>query len=241
LLRKASLFLLLLASLVTAGLLAGAYLLLPVALERLVAAQVREAFDPMRYPPEVELRAEPPPSAPGSFSGGRISMRGAEFDGVLTEIAVIDLEPFELDVPGSVASLALRSEEAPSGALRVELGEEEVARIARQRADVPVRSVELEEGGVVVRSEARALGAEVPLAVRGELSYAGGALVFVPTAISAAGVAVPEELAEKLLEGARFTYTPEGLPYGASVTGAAAREGRLVLTGEVESIPLGGG
>lgn len=237
---KASLFLLLLAALVTAGLLAGAYLLLPVALERLVAAQVREAFDPMSDP-GVELRAEPPPSAPGSFSGGRISMRGAEFDGVLTEIAVIDLEPFELDVPGSVASLALRSEEAPSGALRVELGEEEVARIARQKADVPVRSVELEEGGVVVRSEARALGVEVPLAVRGELSYGDGALVFVPTEISAAGVAVPEELAEKLLEGARFTYTPEGLPYGASVTGAAAREGRLVLTGEVESIPLGGG
>jgi hypothetical protein len=219
---------------------AGAYLLLPALLERLVAAQVREGFG-LEAAPEVDLRGELPPSPPGRFSGGRISMRGAEFDGVRTTSTVIDLDPFRLDLPGSVASLALRSEEPPSGTLRAELSEEEVARLAREEADVPVQSLDLEEGGVVVGSTARALGLEVPVSVRGDLSFRGEALVFEPRRLSAAGVPVPEQLADQLLAGAGFSYRPEGLPYGAEISDVQAREGRLILSGEIERIPLGGG
>lgn len=230
--------LLLAAGVVIVALLAGAYLLLPVALERLVAAQVRSGFD-LEGGPEVDLHAQWPPSPPGSFSGGRIVMPGAKFEGVQTETTVIDLEPFELDLASSLANLAPRSEEPPSGALRAELGEGEVARLVRQATDVPVRGVQLEDGAVAVRSEAEALGVEVPLSVWGNLTLNKGALVFEPEDITAAGLAVPDELAEGLLEGARFEYVPEKLPYGATLTGAEAREGTLVLTGEVDSIPLG--
>lgn len=219
---------------------AASYLLLPVLLERLVADQVREGFG-LEAAPGVDLQGEPPPSLPGRFSGGRVSMRGAEFDGVRTSTTVIDLGSFRLDLLGSIASLALRTEEPPSGTLRVELSEEEVARLARQEADVPVRSVDLEEGSVVVGSEARGLGVEVPLSVRGDLYFRDGALHFEPRRLSAAGVPVPEELADRLLAGAGFEHTPEGLPYEAEITGAEAREGRLLLSGEVERVPLGGG
>lgn len=216
------------------------YVLLPALLERLAADRLQEQLG-LRSAPEVELRVEPPPSPPGSFSGGRVSVRGGEFGGVRPSTTVMELGPFTLDLPASVAARAPRSEEPPSGTLRVELPEEEVARLVRREADVPVRGVDLREGEVVVGSEARALGARVPLSVRGDLSFRDGALRFEPRGLSAAGVPVPGELADRLLAEAGFEYVPEGLPYGAEVTGARVGEGRLVLDGEVERVPLGGG
>ncbi|HSL00528.1 MAG TPA: DUF2993 domain-containing protein [Rubrobacteraceae bacterium] len=218
----------------------GSYVLLPALLERLVADRLQEQLG-LRSAPEVELRGEPPPRPPGSFSGGSVTARGAEFDGVRPSTTVVDLGPFNLDLPASIAAGAPRSEEPPSGTLRVELPEEEVARLARREADVPVRSVDLRKGEVVVGSEVRALGARVPLSVRGELSFRGGALRFEPRGLSAAGVPVPDELADRLLAEAGFEYIPQGLAYGAEITGAEVREGRLILNGELERIPLGGG
>jgi hypothetical protein len=218
----------------------GSYVLLPALLERLAAGRLQEQLG-LRSAPEVELRVEPPPSLPGGFSGGSVTVRGAEFDGVRSSTTVIDLGPFRLDLPSSIAAGAPRSEEPPSGTLRVELPEEEVARLARQEADVPVRSVDLREGEVVVGSEVRGLGVEVPLSVRGDLSFRDGALVFEPRGLSAAGVPVPEELADRLLAEAGFEHILDGLPYEAEITGARVREGRLILNGEVERVPLGGG
>lgn len=216
------------------------YALLPTLLERAVSEQLQEQFG-VEERPQVDLRGEPPPSMPGSFSGGRIEMQGAEFDGVRTSDTVMDLDPFDLDLADSVAAGALRSEEPLSGTLRAELSEVEVSRLAREEADVPVRSVQLEEGEVVVGSVTRVLGLEVPLSARGPITLRGDSLVFEPRELSASGVPLPEGLSEELLSEASFAFRPEELPYGATLTGVEAREGRLVLSGEIENIPLGGG
>jgi hypothetical protein len=227
------------ALILVAGAVIFAYLFLPTLLERAVSAQLREQYG-LEERPHVDLRGEPPPSAPGSFSGGRIEMRGAEFDGVRTSETVIELDPFELDLAGSVAAGGLRSEGPVSGTLGAELSEAEVARLAREQADVPVRSVSLEDGEVVVGSAARLMGFEVPLSARGPVLLRGGDLVFEPRRLTASGVPLPDQLAEELLSEASFAFRPEELPYGATLTGVEAREGRLLLSGEMEEIPLGG-
>jgi hypothetical protein len=216
-----------------------AYVLLPALLERAVSAQLQEGFG-LESAPTVDLRGEPPPSAPGTFSGGRIEMRGAEFDGVRTSEAVIGLDPFELDLVGSVAAGGLRSQEPVSGTLGAELSEAEVSRLAREQADVPVRSLSLREGEVVVGSVTRVMGFEVPLSARGSISLRAGDLVFEPRRLTASGVPLPDQLSEELLSEASFAFRPEELPYGAELTGVEAREGRLLLSGEMEEIPLGG-
>lgn len=240
--RKAALLLwtLVVVLIVAAGVAVFAYLFLPTLLERAASARLQEQFG-LETAPTVDLRGEPPPSAPGSFSGGRIEMRGAEFDGVRTSETVIELAPFELDLAGSVASGGLRSEEPVSGTLRAELSEAEVLRLAREQPDVPVRSVSLEDGEVVVGSVTRVMGFEVPLTARGPISLRGGNLVFEPRRLSASGVPLPDELSDELLSKASFAFRPEELPYGARLTGVEVREGRLVLSGEMEEIPLGGG
>ena len=216
------------------------YLFLPILLERAVSAQLQEQFG-LESAPTVDLRGELSPSAPGSFSGGRIEMRGAEFDGVRTSETVIELDPFELDLAGSVAAGGLRSEEPVSGALRTGLSEAEVSRLAREEAQVPVRSVSLEEGEIVVESVTRVMGFEVPLSARGPILLRGGDLVFEPRRLSASGVPLPDELSDELLADASFAFRPEDLPYRAMLTGVEAREGRLVISGEMGGIPLGGG
>ena len=218
---------------------AFAYVLLPILLERAVSARLQEGFG-LERAPTVDLRGEPPPSAPGSFSGGRIEMRGAEFDGVRTSEAVIELDPFELDLIGSVAAGGLRSEEPVSGTLGAELSGAEVSRLARGQADVTLRRVSLEEGEVVVGSVTSVMGLEVPLSARGPILLRGGNLVFEPRRLTASGVPLPDQLAEELLSDASFAFRPEELPYGATLTGVEAREGRLLLSGEMEEIPLGG-
>ena len=214
------------------------YALLPSILERAASEQLQQRFG-LEERPRVDLLSEPPPSMPGSFSGGRIEMRGAEFDGVRTSGTSIDLDPFELDLASSVAAGALRSEEPLSGTLRAELSEAEVSRLAREEADVPVRSVQIEEGEIVVESVTRVFGLEVPLSARGPISLRGGNLVFEPRQLSASGVPLPDQVSDELLSEASFRFRAGDLPLGAVLTGVEAREGRLVLSGEIEGIPLG--
>jgi hypothetical protein len=168
-------------------------------------------------------------------------MRGPEFGGVRTSETVIGLDPFGLDLAGSVAAGGLRTEEPLSGTLRAELSEAEVSRLARERASVPVRSVSLEEGEVVVGSVASVMGFEVPLSARGPILLCGEEIVFEPRRLSASGVELPQELSEEVLAGASFAFGPGELPYGATLTGVEAREGRLVLSGDIAEIPLGSG
>jgi hypothetical protein len=93
---------------------------------------------------------------------------------------------------------------------------------------------------VILRSVGRVLGVEVPVSVRGTLLLRGKELVFEPQRVEALGSAVPQELAQQALAGMNyFAYPLEGLPYGAKISDVEVQKGRLILSGEVERIPLG--
>ena len=151
----------------------------------------------------------------------------------------MDLDPFSVDVGESVQSRTAVAEEPVSGQVRLTVSEEEVSRLARQNAQVPVNGVELKRSGVTVESEASLLGATFPATVDGGVGVEGNALVFQPETVRAAGVTVPGYLADSLLAGTAFRYPVEGLPYGARITGAETFDGAVVLTGRVSGVEIG--
>ena len=123
----------------------------------------------------MKLVSDPAPSMFfGRFEDGKITLTNSELGYVRPDEAKIYLEPFDLDVPASVAGGRIESEEPLSGMLRVELYEEEVARLAAfsETLAAPVRGVRLEEGYIVVGFEVEALGTRVPVGVEGA-SYSG--------------------------------------------------------------------
>jgi hypothetical protein len=166
--------------------LVGTYTFLPLLAEKIVARNVQEGLG-LGERPEVELRSDPPLAVlAGRFSGGRISLRDADLGDVRAGRVVVDLDPFDLDVVGSVIAGALRSEDPLSGTLRTEVSEQEISRL--MQADV--QDIELEEDRVLVISEVRVLGFDVPVSVQGNLILRDGALVFEPQ--RALGTPVPE-------------------------------------------------
>jgi hypothetical protein len=226
--------------LVAAAVLVGAHTFLLSFAERKVAESVQDRLG-LEQRPGVELESSSPANVlAGEFSGGHISIEDAQFGGVRAESASIDLDPFDVSVLDSASSGVLRSEEPLSGTLRVGIPEEEVGRLARVGADVPVRGVDLSRDGVLVRSAAPVLGVEIPVSIRGTLHPRGEELVFEPQRVEALGSALPEGLAEQALAGTDFAYPLGGLPYGAKISDVEVQEGSLVLSGEVERIQPGG-
>ncbi len=214
--------------------------MLPSLLEGLVARNLRDGLGLVEAP-EVNLVSDPAPSALlGKFEEGEITLTSPELDGVRPDEVTINLEPFDLDVRGSVASGRIESEEPLSGTLRAELSEEEVVRLANSSDNLaaPVRGVRLEEGYLVVGSEVEALGARVPVGVEGEVALRDGELLFEPRRLEALGGDVPERLTRGLLEGVDFAY-PIDLPFEGEVSGVEIHEERLVLTGEVSDLSAG--
>jgi hypothetical protein len=212
--------------------LVGVYVPLPSLLEEDAAQGIQNQFA-LESRPEVELeRGLPLGMLAGRFPGGQVTMEGMEFGGVRAERVVLDLDPLDLDLPASILRGTIESQKPPSGTLRAEVPEEEIERLTRTEADV--RDVELKEDRVLVSSEASVLGFNVPVSVQGSLTLRGGALVFEPQRASALGTPVPEQL----LAGAGFSYPLRGLPRGAEITGVEVAEGRLVLSGEMERIPM---
>ncbi len=234
----ASLVLILIAA---AVLVVGTYTFLPPMLEGKVASNVQDSLS-LGTTPEVDLRSDPPPAMlAGRFSGGNVSLGATDLGGVRAETVGLELDPFDLDVPASVRSGALRSERPLSGTLRAELSEAEVSRLVRSGSDVPIEDLRLGPDGVTVRSAATAFGFEVPVIVEGDLVLSGGELVFEPRRTTALGTAVPDEFSDQLLEQADLSYPLEGLPYGAEVTSVEVQTGRLVLAGQIERLRLGDG
>lgn len=224
--------------LLVAVVLAGTYAFLPSLIERSVARSVQDRLG-LTETPDVELESgSPPEMLAGKFSGGEISLRDADLGGVRAEQVLLDLDPFDLDVLRSLRAGVLKPEEPLSGTLRATLSEEEVLRVVRAGADVPVRDLELEDGSVVVDSEVSMLGLTVPVSVRGELVLRAQSLVFEPRGVSALGSEVPPDIAQEMLAGTDLSYPLEALPSGSQIRGVEVEEDRLVLEGVMERIPL---
>lgn len=226
---------------VGAVLLIGSYTFLPALAGSFFGQTVRSGLG-LATAPEVELKSEPPPALlAGEFAEGQVVMGEADFEGVRPDRVVIDLEPFELDVLRSMRSGNFETREPLSGSLRMELSEDEVARIAESSTeDVPVEEVRLEPGRMFVELGARVLGVEVPVSVEGDLELRREELAFEPRRVQAFGVPVPERLSERLVSQADFAYPLDDLPYDARISEVRLKKDRLVLSGDLESIPLGG-
>ncbi len=223
----------------SAVVLLGTYTFLPSLLEGFVARDLQAG---LAQRPEVDLASDPPPSMLlGKFEEGRVTLTDpAPVGDVRLEEVTVDLEPFDLDVLESLRRGRVESEEPLSGRLRAELSEEEVARIAASSGVVaPVRSVRLEEGYLVIDSEVEVSGVRIPVGVEGDLGLRDGELRFEPRRLEVFGESVPNSLAQGLLRGTTFAYPIGELPFGAEISGVEVREGRLVLAGEVESLPTG--
>jgi LmeA-like phospholipid-binding len=219
--------------------LVGPYTFLPSLIEYAVARDVKARLGAER-PPDVKLKSDPPlRMLAGEFSGGRIIMKNTELGNVNAERARIDLDPFDVNLWATMKSGRVVDREPLSGDLRVDLPEAEVSRLAKAGSAIHIEGVDVGEDGIVIRSEVSALGTEFPASVEGEPSVRDGELIFEPQTLTAAGVRVPDELAEKLLAGTSFEYPLDRLPYRTRISGVQTESGRLVLSGRVPSIPLG--
>lgn len=217
----------------------GPYTFLPSLIEYAVATDVQNRLG-IEKQPEVNLKSDPPLNMlKGEFSGGRIAMRNVDLGGVRAERASIVLDPFDIDVWDTMKNGKVVDRQPLSGDLEIEVSQEEIARLAQKGTEMPISSVKVNKGGVVIGSEASALGTQFPVTVEGDLAVDKGDLVLEPRGLKAAGVSVPDELADRLLSGANFEYSLDRLPYQTTITGVDTEQGKIVLEGRVPSIPLG--
>jgi hypothetical protein len=220
-------------------LLVGPYTFLPSLLEYAVARDVKARLG-IEKQPDVELKSDPPlRMLAGEFSGGRIVMKNTDLGNVTATRARIDLDPFDIDVWATIRKGHVVDTDPPSGDVRVDVPESEVSRLAKSGSEIPIQSVDVRDSGVVVGSEILVLGTRFPASIEGEPALRDGALIFEPQGLTAAGVQVPDELADRLLGGTSFEYPLDRLPYQTTITSVEAEEGRIILSGSVPSVPLG--
>jgi hypothetical protein len=217
----------------------GPYTLLPPLLEYAVAQDVKARLG-IEKQPYVKLKSNPPlRMLAGEFSGGRIVMKNTDLGNVTATRTRIDLDPFDINLWATVKRGHVVYRDHLSGALQVDVPEREVSRLAKAGSEIPIQDVDVQEGGVVVRSEVSVLGTHFPVSIEGEPGLRDGELIFEPQGLTAAGVQVPDELADRLLAGTSFEYPLDRLPYQSTITGVEAEEGQIILSGRVPSIPLG--
>jgi len=210
------------------------YSFVPSLMESVLARALQNQLG-LESVPEVELASDPAPTMyAGSLSKALVSAEGVELRSVRAEKVIMDLDPFNVNLVESATSGALSTEQPLSGKLSVELSEENTSRLAQLVSAVPVQDVELEEDQIVLRMS---LGFGSPTAVRGRMFLRDGTLVFEPQQIEGAPAFASTE---QLLALTRFEYPVSGLMYGAKVSGVEVRKDRLILSGEIQNIPLGG-
>jgi LmeA-like phospholipid-binding len=217
----------------------GPYTFLPSLLEYAVAQDVKARLG-VEKQPYVKLKSDPPlRMLAGEFSGGRIVMENTDVGNVTATRTRIDLDPFDIDVWATIRKGHVVDRDPLSGDVRVDVPEREVSRLAKAGSEIPIQDVDVQEDGVIVRSEISVLGTRFPASIEGDPGLREGELIFEPQGLTAAGVQVPDELADRLLAGTSFEYPLDRLPYQTTITGVEAEEGRIILSGRVPSIPLG--
>jgi hypothetical protein len=217
----------------------GPYTFLPSLLEYAVAQDVKARLG-VEKQPYVKLKSNPPlRMLAGEFSGGRIVMKNTDLGNLTATRARIDLDPFDINLWATVKKGHVVYREPLSGDVRVDVPESEVSRLAMAGSEIPIQDVDVQDGGVVVRSEVAVLGTNLPVSIEGDPALRDGELIFEPQGLKAAGIQVPDELADRLLAGTSFEYPLNRLPYQTNITGVEAEEGQIILSGRVPSIPLG--
>jgi hypothetical protein len=217
----------------------GPYTFLPSLLEYAVAQDVKARLG-VEKQPYVKLKSNPPlRMLAGEFSGGRIVMKNTDLGNVTATAVRIDLDPFDINLWATVKKGHVVYRDPLSGDVRVDVPESEVSRLAMAGSEIPIQDVDVQDGGVVVRSEVTVLGTHLPVSIEGEPGLHDGELIFEPQGLTAGGIQVPDELADRLLAGTSFEYPLNRLPYQTTITGVEAEEGRIILSGRVPSIPLG--
>jgi hypothetical protein len=217
----------------------GPYTFLPSLLEYAVAQDVKARLG-VEKQPYVKLKSDPPlRMLAGEFSGGRIVMENTDVGNVTATRTRIDLDPFDIDVWATIRKGHVVDRDPLSGDVRVDVPEREVSRLAKAGSEIPIQDVDVQEDGVIVRSEISVLGTRFPASIEGDPGLRDGELIFEPQVLTAAGVQVPDELADRLLAGTSFEYPLDRLPYQTTINGVEAEEGQIILSGRVPSIPLG--
>lgn len=217
----------------------GPYTFLPSLLEYAVAQDVKARLG-VEKQPYVKLKSNPPlRMLAGEFSGGRIVMKNTDLGNLTATRARIDLDPFDINLWATVKKGHVVYRDPLSGDVRVDVPESEVSRLAMAGSEIPIQDVDVQDGGVVVRSEVNVLGTHLPVSIEGEPGLRDGELIFEPQGLTAAGIQVPDELADRLLAGTSFEYPLDRLPYQTTINGVEAEEGQILLSGRVPSIPLG--
>jgi hypothetical protein len=217
----------------------GPYTFLPSLLEYALARDVKARLGIEREP-HVELKSDPPlRMLAGEFSGGRIVMKNTDLGNVTATRARIDLDPFDIDVWATIRKGHVVDRDPLSGDVRVDVPESEVSRLAKAGSEIPIQDLDVQEGGVTVRSEVSVFGTRFPTSIEGKPGLRDGELIFEPQGLTAAGVKVPDELADRLLAGTSFEYPLDRLPYQTTITSVETEEGRIILSGRVPSVPLG--
>jgi hypothetical protein len=214
-------------------------LFLPSLLEYAVARDVKARLGVDKQP-DVELKSDSSlRMLAGEFSGGRIVLKNTDLGNVTATRARIDLDPFDINVWATMRKGHVVDRDPRSGDVRVDVPESEVSRLAKAQSEIPINDVDVHQDGVVVGSEVSVLGKRFPASIEGDLGLHDGELVFEPQGLTAAGVRVPDELADRLLAGTSFEYPLDRLPYQTTITRVETDEGRIILSGRVPSVPLG--
>lgn len=213
-------------------LLIGVYALLPPLLEVVLAKNLQSQLK-LDEKPEVNLEGNPLSVVGGRFEGGRITFGHPDLGGIHPDKVTVDLDPFNLDMLGSVTSGRIKSDGPLSGSLNMQLSKEEITRIAASTR--AVEGVELEEGQLVVDLEAGGFGPGALIGVEGNLVLRNGVLHFEPSRAQAFGASIPQ----RLLSEASFSYPISGLLFGGTLSDLEVHKDRLVLSGKVDSLLVG--
>ena len=217
----------------------GSYTFLPPFVERQFESDIQDRLS-LNETPKVKLNSDPPLNIlAGRFESGKIVLKDLDFEGIRPDRVVVDLDPFNIDLLGSVRAGAIESEKPLAGEVSMDLSEQELVRLANEGNRGPtVQNVSLEPGRMTVDVQAQVIGVNVPASVTGALKLRARALAFEPRRISAFGVPLPKSLSDQLVSQAGFEYPLKDLPYGTNISDIRVEQGKVVVEGRIENIPL---